>query len=700
MKKQLDNSKQKRTVFLRLATCLSALLLTLLSAGLLILTFLPAQLQAQVALTPTTNTAPPAIVPMGDSLVYTFDLNGASAIPAAVTKVRVPNGYEILPSTPNQIAGTLTADRKSVTINTPVPISAITYKIYIKPLCNANVASNDPLMVVTYQVYSTAANAAAGTTTGLLTTKTETFANIYNPILNVTYPAGQNTSLNTAVQRTFAITQTATLSHINAFEITANVTDKTGFEITKIEVSKDNLTWYDITSSALDVSQAGKYVYRITRENTFRPLNYAGHQLRTNDMVYVRETVVLKKCDAGSVNYTVASGDGITFCTPIASAAGNVNLGVIVPGFGNDIVNASGTYVTWPRSPDIDGWWRVLIRNTATDPLAIMKDMYLTFGIGTQYLFKTAYIVNSSGAIIPGPGGATDTIFLQMTPGTGTRTIYFDNLSSAVPAANTIYNNIGMIDNDGDGKCNDFNIGKDIYIQFRFNFNPPTGCPTTYVPGISTTGWGYYNWCGSNVQFGRAYGGGGASWYHGGLQTYSIRDVALSPAVVQAGTPAILKYLKYEHSNTNFLDALHGADANSTSDYFTNISLPIGLDFDPTRPIVIMQMSGALYGISAQNPYGSSINMLSGLITIIDAQHIRVKVLPDLHGDGTYWEVPVISNSVMDNAGQFNLVNEFDYGRTGTFVCFGNMNPIVNYVKAAPCAEIEMVEFNVDRTTM
>ncbi|MDR1345549.1 MAG: hypothetical protein LBK03_02465, partial [Bacteroidales bacterium] len=174
MKKQLDKSVQRRI------SSLSFRILTIL-LSLTLAAIIPGTASAQVALTPTTNASPPAIVPMGDSLVYTFELNGASVIAAAVTKVRVPSGYEILPSTPNQVAGTLAADRRSVTINTSVPTSAVICTVYIKPLCNADVYSNNPQMVVTYQLYPSAANAAAGT--AMITQQTETFANIYEPIL-------------------------------------------------------------------------------------------------------------------------------------------------------------------------------------------------------------------------------------------------------------------------------------------------------------------------------------------------------------------------------------------------------------------------------------------------------------------------------------------------------------------------------------
>jgi hypothetical protein len=483
---------------------------------------------------------------------------------------------------------------------------------------------------------------------------------------------------------------------VNNLKIDA-VADTSGIVVTKIEVSSDSISWTDITASALDTSQAEKYVYKITRENTFTPLTYTGNQMQTGSKLYLRETVMLKKCDAGLVNYFVSYGDGVDFCSPLPAAAGNINLSVNTPAFGTDILNGD---IVWPTSPSVDGRWRVRILNTATtDPNAIMRDIYLEFGIGTQYNLKKAYICNSSGMPVTGAGGATDTIWLDLSPGTGLRRIDV-NLTSTDPAMQSIYENIGFIDGDGDGEYNDLNINKTVDIMIVFNITTDllstTNCnSSTFIPGTSTTGWGYYKFCDQYIRFGRAYGNGGAAWYHGGLQTYEIRNPMLTPAVVHTGDKATLSFLRYEHSNTNFLDLLHGVSGTST--YYTEITLPAGLDFDETvtYPVVLKDINGdtTLYGTN------SKLTMGSGHITKINAQQIRVRILPDLHGDGTYMEIAVKANGTSDLTRTFTFGNLFDYGNTGNFYRFGCHTPTVDYILADNCSDIEMMGFSVERTS-
>jgi hypothetical protein len=132
-----------------------------------------------------------------------------------------------------------------------------------------------------------------------------------------------------------------------------------------------------------------------------------------------------------------------------------------------------------------------------------------------------------------------------------------------------------------------------------------------------------------------------------------------------------------------------------TSTYYTDITLPAGLDFDETvvYPVVLKDINGAVYST------GGNLTMASGYITKIDAQHIRVRILPDLHADGTYMEIAVKANGNSDPAKTFSFGNLFDYGNTGVFYRFGCHTPTVDYILADNCSDIEMMNFSVERTS-
>ncbi|MDR2119464.1 MAG: hypothetical protein LBP64_01135, partial [Tannerella sp.] len=382
------------------------------------------RMQAQTTISPGSNPNP--IVVMGDSIAFNVSVASSQAWPNGTIKVTLPAGFRLLPSTPHIIAGSLAADGLSARIAAPttgsVTAGSVVRTLYVKPLCDAETAVAAELRKIAYAFYADADASGAP----VVSKETDQISNFYNPILSVVYPEGSDVILNTTLTRVISITQTANASHVNNLRINAAVTDKTGITVSKIEVTADTAShvWTDITATGLDASQAGKYVYNITRANTFAPLNYPDARMNVDAKLYIRETVTLIKCSAGLVQYSVSYGDGLDFCPPLPAAAGNINLSVATPAYGADILNGTGgsaAYITWPTSPTNDGVWRVRVLNTATtDPTAIMKDIYLNFGIGGQYYMKKAYICNPDGTIVPGAGGATDTLFLAMTPGTGT----------------------------------------------------------------------------------------------------------------------------------------------------------------------------------------------------------------------------------------------------------------------------------------
>ncbi|MDR2138050.1 MAG: hypothetical protein LBP50_00630, partial [Tannerella sp.] len=256
-------------------------------------TALRAQPQSQYSLSPLSN--PAQIVPAGDSVRFEVVVLSQTA-GSGQLEIVLPAGFRLLPK--SLIAGTLTPDglsgRMAVTFAAGDPL---TCAFYAQPLCDVATAVDDDARKVTYNLYIN--------TVALVASKqTDPIANFYDPILNIVYPAGTLVTLNSTVTRVIEITQTANASHVNNLRIEAAVTDKTGITVSKIEVSRNGADWTDITATGLDASQAGKYVYNITRANTFSlaTFNYPGNQLQADAKLYLRETVTLIKCSAGSVN--------------------------------------------------------------------------------------------------------------------------------------------------------------------------------------------------------------------------------------------------------------------------------------------------------------------------------------------------------------------------------------------------------------
>ncbi|MDR2138212.1 MAG: hypothetical protein LBP50_01485, partial [Tannerella sp.] len=340
-------------------------------------TALWAQPQSQYALSPHGN--PSQIVPAGDSIKFEVETvpqtNGNGQL-----EIVLPAGFRLLPK--NLMAGTLSPDglsgRMEVTFSAGV---AATRTFYVQPLCDAGAAVDAEARRVTYRLYVNAAPVDSAVT--------DPITNFYDPILKIIYPEDENVTLNQTVIRVIEITQTANASHVNNLRFEAAVTDKAGITVSKIEICRDTTAnnWKNVTATALDDSQAGKYMYTI-RKADLASFGYPDNHLTTGEKLYIRETVTLKKCSAGAMNYKLAFGDGTDFCAYIPASEGNVSLSIPTPAYGADILNGTGgsaVGIVYPTSPTKDGTWRIRILNTSTDPAAIMKDIYLTVGIGSQY---------------------------------------------------------------------------------------------------------------------------------------------------------------------------------------------------------------------------------------------------------------------------------------------------------------------------
>jgi hypothetical protein len=646
-----------------------------------------------VAINPVVPGTPVTVVVMGDSVKYEVEIASTGiSYPTGRLKITLPAGFKLLPA--NIEPGTLANDGLSgeIVVNVVAGAAqAAKVAFYVQPLCNAATAvADNNLRKIEYEFLSSSPT---------VTKQTDPINNIYTPIFNVAYPTGTTVSLNTPLTRVIAITQTAYSAHVNNIRIDAQA-DTSSIVVTKIEVSKDNSSWTNITASALD-TLTDRFVYTITRNNTFEPLAYAGKQLQNNVTLYVRETVILKKCDdgAGAVTYSISYGDGTTFCNPIST--GNSNLSVIVPNYSNDMLNGA---VNWPTSLSVDGVWRIRIINKSTNPNAVMKDLYMTFNMGhSYYIQKKAYLCDRTGAPILDVAG--DTVWLDFTPGTMMRRIGV-NLKSEDPAMQARYENIGFIDADGDGNYNDLNIQDTVH--FAIVFNVVTSHLSTeqchsinqFVQGTSLTAWGYYkDACNKEVQFGRVGNAGGPSAWYSGFAGGGITTPTLTPNLLHSNDKATLSFKRGGYESA--FDVQHGE--GGTSSLFVEITLPAGLDFDETaaNPVVLKDNNGLVYptSITPSDPYGGNIPKGSYLIQKISNQKIRLQILHDLHSQGTYIEIAVKANGNPDPTGVFSAVNLFDYGNAGLLYQFGCSTSVLDYIFAENCNDIEMKGVSLERTT-
>ncbi len=638
----------------------------------------------QISATPGSN--PEYVVRMGDPLTFSITLIASSEISGTEMQVTVPVGYEILPTTPNIMGGSLSPDGLTARISTgTISTAGKVANVFVKPLCNMDEAAEGDR-----------------TATDPVQTKyTDPIGNFYDPILNVAYPASEVVNLGVPVTRVFSITQTASYSHVNNIRINANCVDKTGINITSVKVSTSSSgPWTDITST-LDASGATRYVYDITRALAFGPLGYSGQQLQTGTTIYVQETLVLTKCDAGAMSYTVSYGDRTDYCPLLPAASGNTNLVVGTPSYSPDITAAQ--YIS-PTSPSNDGRYTVQVWNTATDPTAMLNDISVNMWQSDllQYDFKRAYFSNSNGTIIAGPGGATDTVWIDMT-WFGTRNkqskVNFSSLNE--PSMIPYYEERGLIDNGGDGVYNDLPIGKNFYISVLFNINSgnvsTTSCSILYfIPGTRRRADICYMHCGSEVAYTRPYGAASSTdTYIGGLYSNELRNILVNPVMLNVNDPARISFYQYDHSTSNSLRT-HVGPAG-TSSYYMYITLPDGLDFDPTAayPVELRNTAGNLFAAGQ-----GQVAMASGLITVIDNQNIKLKVeLNQLDADGMNVSVAVKANGNADTSKQLRVSHSFDYGNVGTEYLFGCFTVPANYVLMAGCTDIELASFETERAS-
>ena len=629
------------------------------------------QAQAQtVSITPATN--PSNIALMGDSVTFVAGIVSSSAYSGGWLKITLPKGFRLLPT--NIIPGTLSEDRRSGKMAAPLEASTtLNLTFYVQALCDANTAVQDNDRLITYEFY-----AASSAETPAATQKTAPILSFSEPILSTVYSEGATVDLNTPVTHVIAITQTASNAHVNNLRIEAAVADKSAVVVSKLEVSKtgNDGDWTDVTASGLDLTQGGKYVYNITRANTFAPLSYAGGQMQSGATLYLRETVSLTKCAGGSTSYSISYGDGDGFCPPLAAAAGAVLLSARTPEFGAPTISSS--IIKNPTSPTDNGIQQVRVNNTATDPAAILRNLqiYSYRDGGGRYDFKRSYLCNSNGDPVHA-NGSTDTIWL----GTSGWQRNFTTLNSPDAAMQAAYKSAGLIDADNDGIYNDLAVEGSVCIRTLWNINlnhlSTSSCNQSYLlSGANSYSFGDYSWCGGYKIIGSSVN----NWISGvsvsGISNSQITSKKDNTNKLYKDDTATFSFSRAVGTG-DFICCQHGAGGTST--WYMEITLPAGFDLNT----------------AAQHP----VALGDKNYTMGDVEYTNNTVKIRVWDNQTAVKISVVANGKDDPIGAYAISNTFDYGNTGVFRRFGCHASSVAYVLLQDCDDIEIKDFGVERTS-
>jgi hypothetical protein len=674
-------------------------LLTLL-LPLMFITMGTINVKAQT-ITPGEN--PSEVVPMGDSLAFSVTIYSATAISNAQLEIVVPAGFELLPTTPGFIAGSLSPDKLTGRIMVNLIAGTVpNIKIYVKPLCDAATATPLANRKISYQLYQ------PGGTTPIGSPKLidNPIQNFYNPILLVNYPAAQEVSTGQVYTRTFTLVQTLDHSHIRNIKASL-VADTSGFYITQIRVRRNaSKSWINIPL----VSKATGYEYVIPHDLIFTPANgYPNGHLHYQDSLIVEETVTLKKCGAGTVNYEWFLGDGTTFCTP-ALTDGSVTWQETQVAYTPDITTAARLV---PNGPTQNGFLTFEIRNNGTISDLVLYDMYVNVVTGYKYL--KAYFSTNTGAVIVGPGGATDTVFLQLNgAGTNNTSVRFESCNN--PALAAYYTARNLSNKDGDGVYNDLEIGKSVFITVQLQYDlTNTNCSAQLNAGGTRRADLYYRtFCKQSwIGFTRPYGNDNltTNCWNGHFFYQPLENPIVTPNVnLFAGDQTTIKIAPVAAGNCSNQMICAGwgsldgnakladlACAQVEAEAWTVITLPPGLSFVP---------QGSL------NPGINSLRVNTSVVPPAD-----ITVIPGAGGGGDvirikwsaairagltngYWYVPVANTGPIDNTKLVEIYFEYDYGKTGVVKKWGCQTKAVPYNQMLPCSNLEMRKFDANRVSL
>ena len=644
-------------------------------------------LQAQTGnIVPAAN--PATVVKMGDSLTFTVGVSTSAAVTGTTLEVTMPaDGFEILPSTPNIVAGGLAPDRKSVVLNSgALNTSNKTMTIYVKAFCEAE---DEPLAtrVISYDLKTSGG-------VSLKTATTASIANFNNPIINVPVIAPMNVNLGQVNTRIIQVTQTAPNSHLKNMKV--NVTaDKTGITISKIEISSTGTGgWVDVTASALITTPATGYTYLFNRANAFGPapaLNYAGAKLSTGQSFYIRETYTLTKCASGNMSYGFEYGDGTTFCGVTTTAASNA--AVVVPGYALDYVRTANTL---PGAYNTEGFMAGRIENNSTT--ANLTNVFTTvytsdYANRNMHVFQYALLMNGTTVVDTIPmvnntaisgatalGGASG----NMPAHANTWKVVLDSLNN--PAKTAAYIAAGLSDLDGDGRYSDITPGKSVTIRYyyKLQFLPALFNCIASIPSTIMTSRAYFtNVCNELCVFTRGYNASSSTEWEiveGGFQKPNI---SIASPMLAPGDPTTLTIEPMPlGSPTAGWPFTYTAATAAQREHRVEVTLPVGLTY-PGGTIVIR--AGA-YTVNA-----TEVTFSGGVLTFRNPE--RTQTFP------LYYDIPVQATATVDPTKDLRIEHTFKMAGDPTppihFSCYDLLVP---YIQKTACTRLEMANYTAERT--
>ena len=653
------------------------------------LLFIHAGVQAQnYSLTPDSN--PSEIVKQGNPVDFSVIVFSDVALSGAELDITVPTGFEIVSATPALKSGSLSGNKRNarVVLNLTANVSQ-TVTVKVLPLCDAVI-----LQTISYTLYNS-------TGTSLKTEVTGPIGNFYTPILNVTYPTSVTTNLNATNQRTISVTQTADKSYANNLQLTADC-NKTDLEINKIEVSINNSTWVDVTSNVLATSSSG-YVYTFTQANTFTVLGYANNRLNTGDILYIRETFVLKDCNAGNVVYNFAYGDGTTFCSPVSTQS--VSLTVAQPGYQPDIrLNAitQPTSILGTSPATGRGTMTITVTNNSTDAAAVLKDILVRL-YGSDYnsslaqakslYFYNAHFSNATGVIVasaPPIPLKNDRGIPSLSGDDGTADAMrwiasFDQLPAGDLSA------LGLSDVDGDGIYSDLLPGASVTFTVEYDLQVHSDCANRSLSFVTRRADLFYtNACGSynTTPVSRPNDSSGSTDAPLSMLSRVSPNITLSLLNVANGDEVEMLLQETSSAVSNHVGTLV-TDIANTRVHKVFITLPEGFEYDPLKPIKTGSTATAL-SHTLVNP-GSEINY-DPMTRILSFRNDKAMSY------STFYSIGLKATSQVATVKELSIKHTFNFiGETPIeYACY---TVPVNYEQMLPCSGIELTDFKVERTT-
>jgi uncharacterized protein (TIGR02145 family) len=381
--------------------------------------------------------------------------------------------------------------------------------------------------------------------------------------------------------RIWAIITTSPLADVSNLLINNTISNLADFEITKAELVADLAgtplgAGYELTGG--EFSRTGNVYSYVFDENIFDLYGFTGSRFRIGDVIYVKETYLVKTCNKSQSIYTADYGNGTEWC-PIPSTyeepKAKIETGVA------DIVNSISHFSIYLKDflPPLETTAKGLyhISNNSSNPKSILRDVsVLTQLWDYSVVITRVYFSDNLGNSFPD----VPDLILSPTSNPFQKWIYFDNLT------NPVYAVTGLIDADGDGIWNDIPSSTSIFIAFEGELDLAKfgSCNTTLYENQLAVRTHYSDNCDNpnSTVVGYCF----ALPACGKLNYGPPSNPLVNPINVLPGAKTILTF-----SETNFNGSgvggfyLNGWVISKINfDHFVLITLPTGFDYDIASP--------------------------------------------------------------------------------------------------------------------